>query len=144
MRKTVSRIVCSRCGETFDQNRDKLGDPYRCPSCGEKHNIHDKTRVRQEVEQKPQMESVKEYVYLIYNSMGNTKIGISTRPSQRLKNLQIGSAYELKLLATRESDKAPTLEKSLHEKYEKYHVRGEWFDIPKDELNALVQRFKNE
>ena len=152
--KTITRIRCTNCGEEFDQNRECLGDPHRCPLCGEKHTEEDETKIKLKElnNRRPRNVNAKtnatpdlnEYVYLIHSNAGYTKIGISMQPKQRKRSLQTGSAHDLKLLATRQSQKASELERSLHDKYEKYHVRGEWFDIPKDELNALVQRFKNE
>ncbi|WLW38125.1 hypothetical protein [Halorubrum tailed virus BLv36] len=152
--KTVTRIKCTNCSGEFDQNRDCLGDSHRCPLCGEKHTEKDETKIKLEElnNRRPRNANAKtnptpkpkEYVYLIHSNAGHTKIGISMQPQQRKRSLQTGSAHDLELLATRQSQNPAELEKSLHDKYEKHHVRGEWFDIPKDKLNALVQRFKNE
>lgn len=71
-------------------------------------------------------------VYVIQHALGPVKIGIAEEPQKRLSELQISCPYELKIKNTRESTDAERVEKALHEYFNRYHLRGEWFDIPKE------------
>ncbi len=57
------------------------------------------------------------------------KIGISEEVNRRLKQLQTGSPYELKLMGWIEPENDRALEKELHTKYSKERTHGEWFDL---------------
>lgn len=53
------------------------------------------------------------------------KIGYSNNPHKRLTELQTGNAYFLNILATIEGSIKD--EKLLHNKFNKYKLKGEWF-----------------
>lgn len=53
------------------------------------------------------------------------KIGVSINPEQRFGELQVGSALELELLGVIVGDKYT--EKEVHARFERLHIRGEWF-----------------
>ena len=75
------------------------------------------------------------FVYLARN--GNThwyKIGISKQPYRRMTQLQVGTPLEITLVERVFTMDAPKLEKALHEYYQAYWMRGEWFDLPTDEV----------
>jgi hypothetical protein len=62
--------------------------------------------------------------YFIFNATAETvKIGRSTDPQRRLKDLQCASSSELAMLGVFEED----IEKRLHEELKDYRVSGEWF-----------------
>ncbi|MGL5877656.1 MAG: KilA-N domain-containing protein [Xenococcaceae cyanobacterium] len=66
------------------------------------------------------------YVYLIGNKdAGILKIGHSTNISQRLRTLQIGCAFALEVVKTKEGTISD--EQALHERFKKYRLEGEWF-----------------
>lgn len=66
---------------------------------------------------------MKTYVILEIGS-GRVKIGKTSKdPKARLAMLQTGSSHRLVLLATFVGD----IESALHKKFNKHHVRGEWF-----------------
>ena len=76
------------------------------------------------------------YVYFI-NDGKHTKIGKSTVPNRRLKALQSGSALTYKLLYTikcANSPRAFRLERKLHQAFENQRIKGEWFNLSKEEL----------
>lgn len=67
------------------------------------------------------------YIYLI-ECLGPDrffKIGFAANPQQRLKELQIGSPYELKIIL--EFPGGFVKEQELHDFYKNSLVRGEWF-----------------
>lgn len=77
-------------------------------------------------------------VYFILDpTTNNVKIGYTTldRMRPRLKELQIGSSSELKLLGTVWGDKS--VESRLHEKFQDSWVRGEWFKWT-EELQTFI------
>ena len=56
------------------------------------------------------------------------KIGYADKDAnRRLLDLQIGNPHELYLYAFIDGDIA--LEKELHERFKKFHIRGEWFQF---------------
>jgi hypothetical protein len=65
---------------------------------------------------------------LISDGRGQVKIGkFSGDPCRRLAQLQTGSSCHLTLLDHKFYPNALKVEKSLHRKYRRLHVRGEWF-----------------
>ena len=69
------------------------------------------------------------YIYLV-ECLGPDnfyKIGFATNPQQRLKELQIGCPYELKIIL--EFPGGLIKEKELHAFYNNSYVRGEWFNL---------------
>ncbi len=75
------------------------------------------------------------YVYLLYNgNNGFFKIGYSKNPMKREKTLQ-AEEPDIALLKIWERDMS--FEKSLHKKYFKQRVRGEWFRLTFHELWEL-------
>lgn len=70
------------------------------------------------------------FVYLIKQTKTNLhKIGVSRDVYARLQTLQIGSPFELVILERIFTLNAFLLESQLHEYYQAYSVRGEWFDL---------------
>ena len=70
------------------------------------------------------------HLYVIQSDVtGAIKIGISKNPKSRLRQLQTGSPYELKLLTI--VNGRGDLEKPLHESLKPYKqsCKGEWFDF---------------
>jgi len=71
-------------------------------------------------------------VYFIGNEeLGIVKIGISNDVERRLSDIQVSFPYDLKILAVLEN-KTTQLEKYLHDKFEKYNKRGEWYELSKE------------
>ena len=61
---------------------------------------------------------------------GPIKIGLAMDVEKRLAQLQVGNPYKLKVIASFYVDskiKAQQIEKSLHKKFMKHSIRGEWF-----------------
>ncbi len=66
------------------------------------------------------------HLYIIKTKKdGSFKIGRSDDPSFRLKQLQTGNPYNLKLILIIEN--CGHMERELHERLSKYRLKGEWF-----------------
>ena len=73
---------------------------------------------------------MKKHLYIIQSDVsGAIKIGISKNPKNRMRQLQTGSPYKLKLLTI--VNGRGDLERSLHESLKPYKkaCKGEWFDF---------------
>jgi len=66
------------------------------------------------------------------------KIGIAENVEYRLSIMQVGNPFELSLLKKFPSHEPKRDEAWLHNKYIRYHVRGEWFQLPPDILANLL------
>ena len=72
--------------------------------------------------------------FIAENENGNygnlrVKIGISDNIQSRIRQLQTGSPYELKLMGWIESNNDRVLEKQLHQKYASVNTHREWFEL---------------
>jgi hypothetical protein len=66
------------------------------------------------------------------------KIGRSKDIKVRLRSLQTGSPYDLKLMGWINSDDDKQLEYELHQRYANRHIRLEWFNLdPENVLKEL-------
>jgi hypothetical protein len=66
------------------------------------------------------------------------KIGSSANVPTRICGLQSCSPYDIKLLKVIEHECPRWYENYLHNKYEPYKERGEWFKLPTTVLNELL------
>lgn len=74
---------------------------------------------------------------------GPVKIGWTAGPVEaRLRQLQVGSPEELRLLGTLHTEDAAELERELHGRFASYRVRGEWYQA-EGELLAFLQIYLN-
>lgn len=65
------------------------------------------------------------------------KIGIASNPQARLIELQVGCPLPLTLQKITRFDDAGHAEDVLHERFNQFRVRGEWFKLPPAELAIL-------
>lgn len=71
------------------------------------------------------------FIYLAQASQTRwCKIGMSKHPYKRMSSLQTGSPLEIILIHRIFTFDMVALEKSLHDYYAAYSLRGEWFDLP--------------
>jgi len=73
------------------------------------------------------------YVYLIRSGRkkGAIKIGVASNIEKRISELQTGNPAELCLVASipcSSRKHAYDIEKGLHKRLRRWHIRGEWFD----------------
>ena len=82
------------------------------------------------------------YVYLI--RCGDTnyyKVGISENPNERLVCLQASNPHPLTVVAlclVGCKAEATRVEGETHRNLSKYHVQGEWFELPDDVVAQLT------
>ena len=76
------------------------------------------------------------YIYVIGTDKPPYKVGISKNPETRLKKLQTGFPYKLKLHVKKPTqvDKVRLLETIIHRNIDNYKTNGEWFDIDLKDL----------
>jgi predicted GIY-YIG superfamily endonuclease len=70
------------------------------------------------------------YVYFIQQGSGSIKIGVSDDPETRCATLQTATSRYLRIIAKfpfKSRSEAFSVEKELHQRFEKYRSRGEWF-----------------
>lgn len=77
------------------------------------------------------------FIYVIQDG-DCVKIGHTNDVDKRLWLLQIGNPRKLTLLKAWKTTTAQLEEECLHEKYDAWRVRGEWFKLPESELSALL------
>lgn len=86
------------------------------------------------------------YVYLMHDSINNFyKIGISNSPEYREKTLQ-SEKPTIVTICSKQFPKrkiAEVLEKTLHETYKNKRIRGEWFNLDKDDIKDLSSILKD-
>ena len=73
------------------------------------------------------------YLYFISTTQKKVvKIGIANKPNKRLKTFQTANHEELiilRVIKVKNRALAFELETALHQKFKKYHIRGEWFKL---------------
>lgn len=80
-------------------------------------------------------------LYLLKNSNGHFKIGISVDPYKRARTLANASGYQIDVLGMWEMMDPRTQEQSLHKIFKKYRKAGEWFDkfdLTAEEIEANI------
>ena len=84
------------------------------------------------------------YVYFAYcpdlykSGYHHVKIGITINPTKRIMQLQTGNSHKIVFYKLHETENYKELEKQLHNKYAKKHIRGEWFNLKLEELNTEI------
>lgn len=79
-------------------------------------------------------------VYFIRDGEGFTKIGVTTNLTRRLRELNCGVSSNLVVLKTFEFKNYRRVESSLHNLYESFNVRGEWYDLTDAMLDKIYSR----
>jgi len=81
----------------------------------------------------------KKVVYFVQSRLGGPiKIGLTTEPKQRLKQLQNGSPIPLQILGALRGD--AKVEAAIHERFRKLRLHDEWFE-PSMELVEFIRQF---
>lgn len=81
-------------------------------------------------------------VYFIGNTEeGCVKIGYSNNVEKRLGQLKTGCPFPIRILCIIPSESPVTLESTLHGKYKKYRLHGEWFKI-EGKLKERLERLE--
>jgi hypothetical protein len=75
------------------------------------------------------------YVYVVHAvGMSYVKIGKTTNFFKRFQQLQRGTLFPLQILSVARVPDMDREERELHALYQRYHVRGEWYNAPPDML----------
>ena len=78
------------------------------------------------------------YIYFIQNTHDSLiKIGKSHNPAKRLRELQTGNGFELRLRAQKYCSKMLKMERYLHKRFEEDQMEGEWF-LPSSSLLEYI------
>ena len=81
-------------------------------------------------------EKASTFTYIATDDSGFYKIGKSTSPENRLKTFRTGNPTIHFVCIIPHN-----VERILHTKYESYRVNGEWFNLPKEEVEAIAKEF---
>ncbi len=73
------------------------------------------------------------------NELSPIKIGWTSNITQRMSMLETAAPYGMTLLGTIVTQTAKDLEKHLHVKYASKRLRGEWFDISKEDVEKEIR-----
>ena len=81
------------------------------------------------------------FVYAISSSHNTVKIGYSADPERRLRQLQTGHERRLALVYTEkvEPERAPILEKLIHQANRHLRMSGEWFALTHEQAIKEIQ-----
>lgn len=79
-----------------------------------------------------------QYLYLIRDSEGIYKIGITNDPDFRLAQLQTGNPRLLELLSCYGYEDASSVERAIHQTFGQQRIRGEWFSLD----NSHISKFE--
>lgn len=74
----------------------------------------------------------------VFECEGYFKIGIASDPARRLITAQVNCPFPIRLVSFRLWDNAKEQEREMHHKLRAYHVRGEWFKAPLNEVVKLL------
>lgn len=78
------------------------------------------------------------YIYII-RANGLIKIGKSSEPDSRVKQLQTAMPYEIELLFKVQTDDMTWLERETHWALQEHRIRGEWFDVTPEQAQAAIE-----
>lgn len=80
-------------------------------------------------------------VYIAKHEHGFYKIGMSKTPWRRVNTINYSCPYRIELLGTisPKNGTDSVLEKLLHSYYSPLQREGEWFDIPDEEMESLIE-----
>jgi predicted GIY-YIG superfamily endonuclease len=79
------------------------------------------------------------YVYIIRSTSGHYKIGRSTDPHKRFRQLtKTQGPYVYTLVNVIRTNDMYEAEREFHQRFEMKRARGEWFDLTEDDLGPLV------
>lgn len=79
------------------------------------------------------------FVYIVCNSHGHRKIGLTSNLDGRMQSLQNGNSRPIKLEAVAECEKPREVEQAMHAIFRRFRMSGEWFDISFEDALAGLQ-----
>lgn len=79
-------------------------------------------------------------VYLIVHQFGPVKIGCSNNPIKRVKKLDVGP-FPLRLIGVVKAHDDYAVEEYLNDRFSEKRIRGEWFDLDRDDVEYIFSEF---
>jgi excisionase family DNA binding protein len=104
------------------------------------HALSDRTAALMDMTKLRSESLERQMVYFIGGDIGPVKIGKAMSPEGRLRDLQCGYPYELKILATIEGSDG--VEQGYHRQFAHCRLNGEWFERT-PEIEAEIKRICN-
>lgn len=71
------------------------------------------------------------------------KIGITKNLDKRIDQLQTGNPHEIYLVCSTFVENTSGFERKLHKEFDQYRISGEWFDLPYEQLEKLIEIIEN-
>lgn len=78
------------------------------------------------------------FIYVL-KSKEYYKIGIAKDVAKRMRELQTGNPVKHLFVCSSFFEDAPKFEKRLHEAFSEYRGEGEWFELPPEKLEELIE-----
>lgn len=128
----VSKMIVKRAVWRGQIPTFRIGKEYRVP-----HKVAHSPEVATALAKSASHAKTLSYqsVYFIGGEDGPVKIGRAFVPEQRLKEIQCGYPYPLKVLAT--VCGGAGLERAYHERFAAHRLNGEWFERHPDILAEI-------
>lgn len=141
----IVKRLCSNCAILLEPPQDK---PPLCAACREASLSERKKREAEEIKARTHAQTFsgivsdrEGYVYLVAAENGAVKIGRSLDPNKRLVGLQGDSPLRLHLLVAFPFQRGHNLEYDLHQMLAERRLRGEWFALRVEDLEAVAALF---
>lgn len=84
------------------------------------------------------------YVYLVrIRNTQEYKIGVSTNPKRRLRDISSSMPYEIDILAVNKTNDPYVFEQELLDNYEGHLIRNEWFRFDIETAKEIMIRLHN-
>ena len=80
----------------------------------------------------------KRYVYILKTSDDVYKIGVAKDVESRVRQLQTGSVEEITLVNKFLSEFPFKIESTLHRKYNRNRINGEWYYLTEENRNSFI------
>lgn len=86
------------------------------------------------------------FVYLIASGRNIIKVGKADNVRKRVRGLQTASPFEMQIFHTIECsiEHVGALEKLIHKRLKRYHLRGEWFRVERPLAITIAQKAANQ
>lgn len=86
------------------------------------------------------------FVYLIASGRDIIKVGKAIDVRKRVRGLQTASPFHMQIIHTIEvsAKHVLALERLIHKRLKRYHMRGEWFKVERDTAIGIAQRAANQ
>lgn len=79
------------------------------------------------------------HIYFLQDEIGRIKIGKTRNLKNRIFDIGIKLPAEPQLLHSIKTEDITSCERYFHSKYQEYRLNGEWFNLPKQELNRIKE-----